>query len=191
MRHPEFACTPAQTVGPFFSLGLQFTGDSELVRADVPCAVELHGTIYDGAGAVVPDALVEIWQPDSEGRVPRTVGSLRRERSTFTGWGRAATDADGRYRFTTMAPGPVCPGRAPYFAVTVFARGLLRGLFTRAYLPGADVGGDPLLSAVDPGRRGTLLCSADHGSDRARYRFDVHLQGPNESVFLTYEDHRR
>lgn len=185
-------CTPGQTVGPFFAIGLPFTGDSELVCDTFPGAVELCGTVYDGSGSAIPDALVEIWQPDGAGRIPRVAGSLRRDGSTFTGWGRAATDADGRYRFTTVIPESVSPGRPPFFAVTVFARGLLDRLFTRAYLPEADMSGDPLISAVDPGRRQTLLCVVERSGESAsapiRYRFDIHLQGPKETVFLVYGD---
>lgn len=186
---PELPCTPAQTIGPFFALGLVFSGDRDLVCDEFPGAVHLHGTVYDGSGAAVPDALVEIWQPDNADRIPRSSGSLRRDGRTFTGWGRAATDAEGHYEFTTVVPGSVSGGRAPYFAVTVFARGLLRGLFTRAYLPGGDIATDPVLSAVDADRRETLLCVAENG--RTRYRFDIHLQGPRETVFLDYQDGRR
>jgi protocatechuate 3,4-dioxygenase, alpha subunit len=189
----EISCTPGQTVGPFFGIGLPFSRDSELVCEEFPGAVELHGTIYDGKGAAVPDALVEIWQPDGAGRIPRASGSLRRDGWTFTGWGRSATDEDGHYAFTTVAPGSTSPGRPPFFAVTVFARGLLHRLFTRAYLPGpqTDPETDVVLSAVERARRATLICVAESGSERARYRFDIHLQGPNETVFLAYEDDQR
>lgn len=177
----ESACTPGQTVGPFLHLGLPYPGDSTLVDDDDPHAVRLHGTVYDGAGDGVVDALVELSQPDSAGRICRRSGSLRRDTTTFTGWGRCATDAAGRYGFTTVAPGPVGAGRPPFFAITVFARGLLNRLFTRAYLPGADIQADPVLTALDGARRSTLLCVADDG-----YRFDIHLQGPRETVFLAY-----
>lgn len=186
---PEIACTPAQTVGPFLGLGLPYPGGSDLVGAGHPQAVRLYGTVFDGAGDTVPDALVEIWQPDGAGRIPRQPGSLRRGGTTFTGWGRSATGPVGRYGFTTVVPGAAGPGRTPFFAVTVFARGLLNRLFTRAYLPGADPDADPMLAAVDPARRATLLCVAENGG--AGYRFDIHLQGPNETVFLTYRDARR
>ena len=209
----ELACTPGQTVGPFFGLGLSYPGGSDLVglvgQADAD-AVRLHGTVYDGAGVGVPDALVELWQPDGAGRIPRVAGSLRRDGSTgFTGFGRAATDAEGRYAFTTVTPGVASrrksprhavpegafvsarQGKAPFFAIIVFARGLLNRLFTRAYLPDADLDADPLLAGVDAGRRATLLCAADSASERPGYRFDIHLQGPNETVFLTYRDDRR
>ncbi|TAM66392.1 protocatechuate 3,4-dioxygenase subunit alpha [Mycobacterium sp.] len=189
----ESACTPGQTVGPFLDLGLPYPGDSKLVDDGHPQAIRLQGTVYDGGGAVVPDALVELWQPDGAGRIARQAGSLRRgsvsdrhprDASSFTGWGRCATDGAGRYAFTTLAPGSVIDGRPPFFALTVFARGLLNRLFTRAYLPGAEPDADPLLAAVPTERLPTLLCVA--GNSASTYRFDIHLQGPAETVFLAY-----
>jgi protocatechuate 3,4-dioxygenase alpha subunit len=174
----EFPCTPGQTVGPFFALGLACASD--LVPPADPHAVRLHGTVYDGAGGGVPDALVELWQPDTAGRIPRQPGSMRRDGAAFTGWGRAATDASGRYGFTTVTPG----GRRPFFAIAIFARGLLDRLFTRAYLPADYTDADPVLAAVDPARRSSLLCVAENNC--GTYRFDIHLQGPNETVFLEY-----
>ena len=82
-------------------------------------------------------------------------------------------------------------GRPAFFAITVFARGLLHRLFTRAYLPGVDLGSDPLLSGVDPDRRATLFCVAESGSGRNGYRFDIRLQGPQETVFLAHRDGAR
>jgi protocatechuate 3,4-dioxygenase, alpha subunit len=189
----ELACTPGQTVGPFFGLALPYPGGSVLVGDAHPEAVRLHGTVYDGAGDGVPDALVELWQPDGAGRIPRVAGSLRRDGamfSGFTGFGRAATDADGHYGFTTVTPGSVA-GRPPFFAITVFARGLLNRLFTRAYLPDGDLDADPLLATVEAGRRAALVCVAESASGRPGYRFDIHLQGPNQTVFLTYRDDGR
>jgi protocatechuate 3,4-dioxygenase alpha subunit len=178
--------TPGQTVGPFFAFALVQDGGAELVPAGHPDAVRLTGRVLDGAGEPVPDALVEIWQPGPDGAVAREPGSLRRDGFTFTGWGRAPTDRTGRYTFTTLAPGATSPGAAPYFAVTVLARGLLDRLLTRAYLPGDDgaLQADPLLASIEAERRGTLVTSADeHG-----YVFDIRLQGEGETVFLT---HRR
>jgi protocatechuate 3,4-dioxygenase, alpha subunit len=187
----ELACTPGQTVGPFFGLGLQYPCGSDLVSDGDAYAVRLHGRVYDGAGNGVPDALVELWQPDGAGRIPRAAGSLRRDDSaSFTGFGRAATDAEGRYAFTTVTPGPVGSG-PPFFAITVFARGLLNRLFTRAYLPDGALDADPLLAGVDATRRATLVCAAESASGQPGYRFDIHLQGTNETVFLTYRDDRR
>lgn len=154
-----------------------------LVSAAHPGALRLHGVVYDGAGVAVPDALLELWQADAEGGIPRRAGSLRRD--GFTGFGRAATDTDGHYEFTTVAPGSVA-GRPPFFAITVFARGLLHRLFTRAYLPATDLESDPVLAGVDASRRSTLVCVDENGPGRAGYRFDIRLQGPAETVFLMF-----
>jgi protocatechuate 3,4-dioxygenase alpha subunit len=176
--------TPGQTVGPFFHDALPYPGDRDLVPPGGPGAVRLHGTVYDGAGAGVPDALVELWQADPQGRIVRRPGSLRRDGHTFTGFGRASTDRAGAYTFTTLVPGGVDAG-LPFFALTVFARGLLNRLFTRAYLPPATVAPDALLGSVDPDRRGTLLCEADEQG----FRFDVRLMGEGETVFLRFPGH--
>jgi protocatechuate 3,4-dioxygenase alpha subunit len=182
----DLVATPGQTVGPFFHYALPYPGDSELVPAGHARAVRLHGRVLDGAGAPVPDALVELWQADEAGRVVRRAGSLRRDGFTFTGWGRSATDNDGTYGFSTLAPGAV-DGSAPFFALTVFARGLLNRLFTRAYLPATDddLTADPLLAGLDPERRRTLLAVAEDDG----FRFDIRLQGEGETVFLAYPRH--
>ena len=147
--------TPGQTIGPFFADALTFPESHRLVHDGYPGAIRLHGTVYDGAGEPVDDALVEVWQP-------RYAGS---------GFGRCATDSAGHYTFTTLKP-PM------FFTFAVFARGLLDRLFTRAYLPGTD----PALPGLDPQRRHTLMAVTDAGG----YRFDIHLQGQRETVFLDY-----
>lgn len=179
--------TPGQTVGPFFGFALPFQHASELVGAGHPGAIRLHGDVLDGDGAPVPDAILELWQADADGRVPQQPGSLRRDGWTFTGWGRASTDDAGHYSFTTVRPGATDPGRAPFFLVTVFARGLMNRLFTRAYLP-EDVealASDPLLASLPPARRDTLVATGE----QTGYRFDVRLQGGDETVFLRYPGH--
>jgi len=179
--------TPGQTVGPFFGFALPFQHDSELVGAGHPGAIRLHGDVLDGDGAPVPDAILELWQADADGNVPQQPGSLRRDGWTFTGWGRASTDDAGHYSFTTVRPGATDPGRARFFLVTVFGRGLMNRLFTRAYLPeDAEVlASDPLLASLPPDRRDTLVAV----EDRTGYRFDVRLQGGDETVFLRYPGH--
>jgi protocatechuate 3,4-dioxygenase alpha subunit len=179
--------TPGQTVGPFFGYALPYDGDSELVPSHRPDAVRLHGRVLDGAGDPVPDALLELWQADPDGVVPREAGSLHRDGSTFTGWGRAATDDTGRYSFSTLAPGAGVVGGAPYFAVAVFARGLLDRLLTRAYLPGDEdaLARDPLLASLAADRRATLVATADPQG----FVFDLRLQGERETVFLSYPGH--
>ena len=167
--------TPGQTVGPFFHYALPYPHDSELVPPGLADAVRLHGTVYDGAGDPVPDAILELWQADPAGEVVQCPGSLRRDGWTFTGFGRSATDGAGHYSFTTLRPG------TPFFALTIFARGLLHRLFTRAYLPEAH---DTFLDGLPAGRRATLVCARDETG----FRFDVRLQGEGETVFLTYGD---
>ncbi|MBJ7359531.1 protocatechuate 3,4-dioxygenase subunit alpha [Nocardioides sp.] len=174
MTHPP---TPGQTVGPFFGYALPYAGGAELVPPGRPDAVRLHGRVLDGRGEAVRDALVELSQASPDGDVPSGAGSLRRDGFTFTGWGRAATDDTGRYSFSTLTPG------APFFALTVFARGLLNRLFTRAYLP--EHADDAFLATVAADRRGTLVAERDASG----FVFDIRLQGEGETVFLTYPRH--
>ena len=103
--------TPGQTVGPFFAYALPFERGNELVPPGSPNAIQLSGVVSDGDGEPVPDALLEIWQADADGVIPNSTGSLRRDGWTFTGWGRASTDDDGRYSFSTVVPGASGPGR--------------------------------------------------------------------------------
>lgn len=176
--------TPAQTVGPFFGYALPFPQDDLLVPQASPGAIRLHGDVLDGAGTGVPDAILELWQAAPDGTVPQEPGALRRDGWTFTGWGRASTDATGHYSFTTLRPGATEPGAARFFVLTVFARGLMNRLVTRAYLPDDQeaLSADRLLVSVAPDRRPTLVAVAEpHG-----YRFDVRLQGEDETVFLSY-----
>ncbi|MEO9138256.1 MAG: protocatechuate 3,4-dioxygenase subunit alpha [Jatrophihabitans sp.] len=176
--------TPGQTIGPFFAYSLPYAGGPDLVPISHPHAVRLHGRVLDGAGAPVPDALLEIGQADHSGDAVLRAGSMARDAYEFTGWGRAATDNLGHYSFTTVRPGENVEGGAPFIALTVFARGLLDRLFTRIYLPGFDTAwaADPLLSTLPADRRRTLV--ADDVGDELR--FDVRLQGENETVFLAF-----
>jgi protocatechuate 3,4-dioxygenase alpha subunit len=156
--------TPSQTVGPYFSLGLLEPPANELVRD----GIRVTGRVLDGAGEPVPDALVEIWQADEEGRYHNDFG-----------WGRSGCDAEGRYSFVTCKPGAV-DGQAPHLSVLVFARGLLKPVLTRMYFPDEDDANaaDPILSAVDDAS--TLV--ARRGTDGLE--FDIRLQGERETVFF-------
>ena len=174
--------TPGQTIGPFFGQALPYAGDSELVPAGRADAIRLHGLVLDGDGAPIPDALVEIWQADAAGVVPQAAGSLHRDGWTFTGWGRAETDLTGHYSFTTVLPGAL-EGRAPFFAVVLFARGLLDRLFTRIYLPAHPANDtDPLLASLTEAERATLVAVADEQG----LRHDIRLQGEAETVFVRH-----
>lgn len=177
--------TPSQTVGPFFGYALPYSGGPDVRAPWQPDAIRLHGTVYDGAGTPIPDAIVEIWGADAAGRPSTERGSFERDQHGFTGFGRAAVDRDGHYSFTTLKPGAGRGGSAPYLVVAVFARGVLHHLFTRAYFDDeSDANAaDPLLARIDVDRRGTLIASED--APRS-YRFDIRLQGDRETVFLDY-----
>jgi protocatechuate 3,4-dioxygenase alpha subunit len=160
--------TPPQTVGPFFAIGLPWDDGPEVVARADDRAVVIRGSVFDGEGAPVPDALVETWQPPGEG---------------CRGFGRCPTDGDGRWQIVTRKPA-AAGGEAPHLAVAVFARGLLHRVPTRIYFgdePEANKA-DPLLSLLDPERRATLIAAAEEGG----YRFDIHLQGDDETVFLGF-----
>jgi protocatechuate 3,4-dioxygenase alpha subunit len=155
--------TPSQTVGPFLHLVLPWPDGPDAVPAGTPGAVVIRGRVLDGAGAPVPDALVETWQ----------VGPA--------GFGRCPTDADGGWWIRTVKP--AAGEEAPHLDVSVFARGLLDRVVTRIYFADEAAANDTdpvLVSLPDPGRRATLLAEpADDG-----YRFDIHLQGAAETVFF-------
>ncbi|MDT3395744.1 protocatechuate 3,4-dioxygenase subunit alpha [Streptomyces sp. B1866] len=180
--------TPAHTVGPFFGYALPFPGGGQVAPQGHPDTIHLHGRVLDGAGEPVPDALLDFWQAAPDGSLAGAPGSMRRDPVTggfpgrdgigFTGFGRVATDADGHYALHTLPPGR--NAGPPYVSVCVFARGLLHHLFTRAYL--AD-GPDALLDALPAGRRATLIASEE---PHRVYRFDIRLQGEDETVFLEF-----
>lgn len=177
--------TPAtahQTAGPYWHM-IDFPEWADLLRADGPNAgvegerITLTGRITDGDGAPVVDGLVEIWQAGPDGAYE----------SGFHGFGRCATDGEGRYRFTTIKPGPV-PGlgnatQAPHITVTLFARGLMKHVVTRAYFEGEALNAtDPVLAMVeDPARRATLVARPQGDGV---WTLDIVLQGDGETVFL-------
>jgi protocatechuate 3,4-dioxygenase alpha subunit len=176
--------TADQTVGPYYEIGMAYPGSEDIVPAGSVGSIVLSGYVYDGNGAPVPDAVVEIWQADAEGRIPSESGGLRRRAGGFSGFGRSGTDDEGFYGFTTLLPGQSQPGAAPFFAVAVFARGLLSVLHTRIYVPGdaAALEADALLGSLDTDRRRTLVATEVDGG----LRHDIHLQGEKETVFLAF-----
>jgi protocatechuate 3,4-dioxygenase, alpha subunit len=181
--------TPSQTIGPFFAVGLIWPDGPEVVAEGTPGAVRIGGEVVDGAGDPVPDALVETWQADPDGRFshpddPRGPGGSS---GGFRGFGRCPTDAQGRWEIRTLKPGPLpAPGggvEAPHLNVSVFARGLLNRLVTRVYFPDeAEANAaDPVLGSIqDPAARARLV-AAPEGD---RLRFDIRLQGEQETPFL-------
>ncbi|MFT4135991.1 protocatechuate 3,4-dioxygenase subunit alpha [Microbacterium sp.] len=176
--------TAGQTVGPFFAYGTTYPKKHEVAFPHSPGAILLSGAVFDGAGAPIPDCMVEIFGADRDGTVPRARGSFRRDDHTFTGFGRAFTTDEGRYEFWTRNPGSVA-GEAPFFAVIVFARGLPDKLHTRIYLPEdeAALAADPLLSTLDAGERATLIARR---TPEGHLVHDLRLQGEKETVFLAY-----
>ena len=183
--------TPSQTVGPFFHDALPWPGAETLVGPDTKGdRIEIIGRVLDGDGTPVPDALIEIWQANAAGRYAHPEdGQLKPLDPAFRGFGRCASDVEGRFRFATIRPGRV-PGRgnalqAPHVNLGLFARGLLRRLVTRIYFEDAPENAeDPVLALVqDPARRATLLAKRVAG-DGAVYRFDIVLQGKGETVFF-------
>ena len=181
--------TPSQTIGPFLHIQVPYEGEEELVSPDDPDAIRLRGSVLDGEGNPVDDALIEIWQANRAGRYahPEDKRAELPLEEGFAGFGRCATDAEGRFEFVTVKPGSV-PGpggrpQAPHIEVSVFARGLLKRLVTRIYFPDeADANdADPVLSSIeDTGERGTLVAQSEDGA----LRFDIHLQGDGETAFF-------
>jgi protocatechuate 3,4-dioxygenase, alpha subunit len=182
--------TPSQTVGPFLHIGLPWSDGPYAVTEGTPGAVRITGTVYDGAGDPVTDALVETWQADPSGwfdhpddprpgRGPLAPG--------FRGFARCPTDGNGEYWVLTVKPGPLpAPdGRteAPHINVSVFARGLGHHVVTRLYFPDerAANAADPVLSSIaDDAARSTLVAAPTTDG----YRFDIRLRGENETVFF-------
>ncbi|MGW9112218.1 protocatechuate 3,4-dioxygenase subunit alpha [Microbacterium sp. NPDC055683] len=178
------APTAGQTVGPFFKFGLEFDGMAQVAFPHSPGSVVLGGAIFDGEGQPIPDGVVEIFGADTDGTVPRARGTLRRDGHSFTGYGRAFTDDEGHFEFWTRNPGPV-GGRAPFFAVVLWTRGLPNKLHTRIYLPDDEalLAADPLLASLDADERATLVATR---RPDGHLHHDIRLQGEKETVFLAY-----
>jgi protocatechuate 3,4-dioxygenase, alpha subunit len=185
--------TPSQTVGPFLAIGLPWPDGPFVVPEGTAGAITITGQVIDGTGQPLPDAMVETWQADEDGRFdhaedprgaakPRTVG--------FRGFGRCATDVNGYYRILTVKPGPLpAPDGgplAPHLDVSVFSRGLLDRVVTRIYFAdeAAANAADPVLTSVDDDRRATLVAIPDPAGQPDEYRFDIRLRGDGETVFF-------
>jgi protocatechuate 3,4-dioxygenase, alpha subunit len=186
--------TPSQTVGPFFKYGLTPDGQydwndaftANLVTPDVTGErIRVEGKVFDGAGAAVPDCMLEIWQADAQGRFADPQDSRALPNNSFQGFGRCGTDAEGRYFFDTIKPGavpdPDGKPQAPHLLLAVFGRGMLRHLYTRIYFGGeAANDGDPVLALVPADRRATLIARREGNV----YKLDLRLQGGDETVFF-------
>ena len=190
--------TPSQTVGPFFKYGLTpngaydwndaFTGN--LVTSDASGErIRVEGRVFDGDGQPVPDCMLEVWQADSQGRFADPQDKRALPNAAFRGFGRVGTDANGAYAFDTIKPGsvpdPDGKAQAPHLLLAVFARGMLRHLYTRIYFDGeAANSSDPVLALVPADRRATLIAERAPGNGNAVYKLDLRLQGEGETVFF-------
>ena len=180
--------TPFQTVGPFFAICLSEAGCARIATEDaLGRHITIEGAVRDGAGAAVPDALVEIWQANAAGRYahPDDHQSTPLD-PNFNGYGRAPTDEEGRFGIETVMPGRV-PGpdgalQAPHLLLGILARGILTRLVTRIYFDDEpSTAGDAILALVPALRRDTLIARRTAPD---AYRFDLVLQGDGETVFF-------
>jgi protocatechuate 3,4-dioxygenase alpha subunit len=189
--------TPSQTVGPYFAYALtaeQYgypltsVAGGTLAGADTEGQrIRVVGRVLDGEGKPVDDALIEIWQADAKGRYAHPADP-RGSNTAFKGFGRmgTGTDPENRFIFDTIKPGSVDGRQAPHIGVIVTMRGLLLHAFTRIYFSdeAAANAKDPVLAAVPADRRSTLIAERTETAGGIVYRFDIHMQGPKETVFF-------
>lgn len=180
--------TPFQTLGPFFDFGLIIpNGDIVAKPESSGRHVVIEGTVRDGKGEAMPDALVEVWQANAAGKYRHPADRQDRPLDpAFDGFGRVATSDGGAFTFKTVVPGrvPSAVGKlqAPHLAIGVLARGVLTRLVTRLYFEDEPSNAeDEILSLVPAERRSTLIAKR---VDPDRYRFDIILQGHDETVFF-------
>ena len=193
--------SPSQTAGPYVHIGCtpNFCGINGMYSEDPGSVminkktlgerITLRGSVHDGIGAPLKDALVEIWQADAAGLYPSPQEIRGQADPNFSGWGRSPGDMEsGEFVFETIKPGPVPypDGRiqAPHITFWIVARGINLGLHTRLYFddePAANAQ-DPILSRIEHRQRLETLLAKSESS--GAYRFDIHLQGPAETVFF-------
>lgn len=185
------AQTPSQTVGPFFNYGL-FRGEENLLTNEQTKGqrIEIKGTVLDGDGEPLEDAMIEIWQADAQGIYGHPADPQHEKADKFFhGFGRAETNPEGHFWFKTIKPGRVVwdedTDQAPHILVRVFGRGMLIHATTRLYFSDEEsTATDPVLNSVDEKRRSTLIATLETSEDLPTYRFDIHLQGKSETVFF-------
>jgi len=192
--------TPSQTAGPYVHIGLMpnFVGVHGAHAEDLGGRmindktkgerITIEGRVIDGGGEPLRDCVVEIWQADAAGLYPSPSESRGTADPNFTGWGRAAADPQsGEFRFETIKPGrvPFPDGRmqAPHLSLWIIARGINVGLNTRLYF-GDEAeanAADPILARIEQRSRVQTLIARRSGN---RFALDIHLQGPDETVFF-------
>ena len=190
--------TPSQTVGPYFAYGLTPNRKydwSDLVTGNMLTPdvsgerIRIEGRVTDGDGKPINDAMIELWQADSQGRYAHPGDKRALPNATFKGFGRVGTDGDGQYAFDTIKPGAV-PGhdgtmQAPHIVVAFYSRGLLTHMYTRFYFADeASNDADPILALVPADRRKTLIAARSLRDGQPVYRFDIRVQGDDETVFF-------
>lgn len=182
--------TPSQTVGPFLNIGL-IHGEKQNVLTDERTAgqrIRLAGVVYDGNGSPMEDALLEIWQADANGIYLHPSDHRHSQAdSHFRGFGRSHSEKGGSYEFHTIKPGGR-DGQAPFINLHLFARGMLLHAQTRIYFADEPANAtDPVLLSVPEERRATLLADLEEDGEIPVYRFDIHMQGEQETVFFDLE----
>ena len=192
--------TPSQTAGPYVHIGCtpNFSGITGVYAEDLGTKmvndqtegerITIKGSVFDGKGMALNDALVEIWQADAKGLYNSPFEMRGAADPNFTGWGRTAGEMNtGEFVFETVKPGivPFKDGRpmAPHITFWVVARGINLGLHTRMYFPDDEAANkaDPILTRIEHQSRIPTLIAKKEGND---YRFDIHLQGDQETVFF-------
>src|ERR1700677_4904604 len=188
--------TPSQTVGPYFAYGLcpqqydfEYKSLFTSVLADREAAgehISIVGQVFDGDGKVVGDAMLEVSQLDSQGKYPASREEIAA--SGFRGFARVGTGTDPQKRFIveTVKPGRASESEAPHLNVILTMRGMLLHTFTRIYFDdeAAANESDPVLGSVPAERRATLIARREPGTSKTVYRFDIHMQGEQETVFF-------
>jgi protocatechuate 3,4-dioxygenase, alpha subunit len=191
-RETPYVQTPSQTIGPFFHYSLPYEAGPYLAGEKIAGEhIIIEGCVTDGDGLPVTDALIEIWQANSDGRYNHPEDDQDKPLdAAFGGFGRTPTDAQGMFRFYTVKPGAV-PGlhnemQAPHINICVLARGVLKRMATRLYFADEPEANryDPVLNLVPEERRKTLIAERDGQGDKPVYRLDIAIQGENETVFF-------
>jgi protocatechuate 3,4-dioxygenase alpha subunit len=192
--------TPSQTVGPFFAYSLtaeqygydfnsiidnSLVGNTDFLNDDPAQRIYITGRVFDGAGNTISDAIIELWQPNTDGTYRNT--PIQGKNDGFSGFGRMGTGThdDHRFTFTTVKPAAT-NGEAPHINVIVFMRGLLLHLYTRLYFSDEKAANakDDLLKSIPKDRRNTLIANKVVKNGRIIYEFDIRMQGEGETVFL-------
>ncbi len=192
----QLRTTPSQTIGPFFAYSLtaeqyryDFNSIVNGVLNDVQTSGErifITGSILDGNGNTINDAMIELWQADPKGQYRLT--PIQHKNDGFTGFGRLGTGTNEAHSFTfsTLKPASIGKGQAPHINVILFMRGSLRHLYTRLYFSDETIvnENDPLLSAVVADRRNTLIAQRAEINGQVFYSFTIKMQGEGETVFF-------